>query len=68
MGRAFRILSIVFSKPNCGSDDFEILLVLVGKFVELRADDVSEARSERSPRERKDARKLCPQPISGHLT
>jgi hypothetical protein len=53
MGRAFRILSIVFSKPNCGSDDFEILLVLVGKFVELRADDVSEARSESSPRERK---------------
>jgi hypothetical protein len=40
----------------------------VGKFVELKADDVSEARSERSLREREDARKLCPQPISGHIT
>jgi hypothetical protein len=29
------------------------------KLVELGADDVSEARSENSPRERKGARKLC---------
>jgi len=43
----------VFSKTNCGSTYFEILLVFIGRLVELRADDVSEARSESSPRERK---------------
>jgi hypothetical protein len=49
----FRIFSIVFSKTNCGSTYFEILLVFIRRLVELRADDVSEARSESSPRERK---------------
>ena len=49
----FRIFSIVLRKTNCGSTYFEILLVFIGRLVELRADDVSEARSESSPRERK---------------
>jgi hypothetical protein len=48
MDRAFRILSIVFSKPNCGSTDVEILFVFIGKVG--RVDDVSEARSGREAR------------------